>query len=162
MDISPPQPRPMSPKWQVVLLYYKYVIFLQPFSTIFRYFCCFCLHFIILPCHMHIILHISTPFSAVTQEQRQNLQSYYDSINTMASSQKVKRNIIIIIISCKTEIHKKIECLLSRQNTPTFTSTFSFTFILTFTQQVEHIQQESQSYNSIRQEHQSYPTVISR
>lgn len=53
---------------------------------------------------------------AVTQEQRQNLQSYYDSINTMASSQK----------------------------------------------QVEHIQQESQPYNSLRQEHQSYPTVISR
>jgi len=52
---------------------------------------------------------------AVTQEQRQNLQSYYDSINTMASSQKV-----------------------------------------------EHIQQESQPYNSLRQEHQSYPTVISR
>jgi RNA-binding protein Musashi len=53
---------------------------------------------------------------AVTQEQRQNLQSYYDSINTMASSQK----------------------------------------------QVEHLQQETQPYNSLRQEHQSYPTVISR
>ena len=29
-------------------------------------------------------------------------------------------------------------------------------------QQVEQLQQESQPYNSIRQEHQSYPTVISR
>lgn len=57
-----------------------------------------------------------TQVAAVTQEQRQNLQSYYDSINTMASSQK----------------------------------------------QVEQLQQESQPYNSIRQDHQSYPTVISR
>jgi len=31
-----------------------------------------------------------TQVAAVTQEQRQNLQSYYDSINTMASSQKVE------------------------------------------------------------------------
>ena len=34
--------------------------------------------------------------------------------------------------------------------------------IILKSQQVEQLQQESQPYNSIRQEHQSYPTVISR
>lgn len=51
---------------------------------------------------------------AVSQEQRPNLQSYYDSINTMASSK------------------------------------------------VDHMSQDNQAYNTMRQEHQSYPTVISR
>lgn len=56
-----------------------------------------------------------TQVAAVSQEQRPNLQSYYDTINTMATSQKALEG-----------------------------------------------SQESPSYSSIRQEHQSYSTVISR